>query len=130
MGYKVYRVECLIDDSFGSKPEEMRQNININIDKKDERLVDIILKITAESESKSFTFHLEIKGRFKGSSAVTDDEFGKFCSINAPAILYPYARSIVASYTALANFPTIRLPLVSFIPQKSTEETPDKIAEE
>ncbi len=117
LGYRVFKIECLIDDAFGATPEEMRQNVKVvnKLDKKDHRLAEVILQISVESKSGSFKFNLEMKGGFRGNDSMTDGVFKKLCSVNAPAILYPYARSIVASYTALANIPTITLPVATFV---------------
>ncbi|RDI07031.1 protein-export chaperone SecB [Flavobacterium sp. AG291] len=41
-----------------------------------------------------------------------------FMSLNGPAIVFPYVRSFISSYTALSGFDTITLPTLNFAGQK------------
>ncbi|SEA87683.1 preprotein translocase subunit SecB [Flavobacterium gillisiae] len=47
----------------------------------------------------------------------TEDEelILNFMSLNGPAIVFPYIRSFVSSYTALSGFDTITLPTLNFL---------------
>ena len=45
---------------------------------------------------------------------MNDDLFSTMANQNAPAILYPFARAIMASYTAKASIAPILLPTVNF----------------
>jgi preprotein translocase subunit SecB len=116
IGYRVPNIECHINDAFGDEPEELRQVVKVGqkFDKNNKRSVEIILKVSVESKSGNLKFNLEMKGGFKGTDSMTDATFENLCHINAPAILFPYARSIIASYTALANIPAITLPITDF----------------
>jgi preprotein translocase subunit SecB len=50
----------------------------------------------------------------------TEDEelILNFMSLNGPAIVFPYIRSFVSSYTALSGFDTITLPTLNFLSHK------------
>lgn len=50
----------------------------------------------------------------------TEDEelILSFMSLNGPAIVFPYIRSFVSSYTALSGFDTITLPTLNFLSHK------------
>ncbi len=43
-----------------------------------------------------------------------DELFETLYKQNAPAILYPFARAIVTSYTSQMNIPAIILPTLNF----------------
>jgi len=58
-----------------------------------------------------FQFDVQVKGIFEANQEMSEDMFRKMCEINAPAILLPYARSIITNYTALCNIKPIILPL-------------------
>lgn len=50
----------------------------------------------------------------------TDDEelLLNFISLNGPAIVFPYIRSFISSYTALSGFDTITLPTLNLSNQR------------
>lgn len=56
-----------------------------------------------------FEMKVDIEGIF---SFEGDVDGGKFLA-NALAILYPYVRAIVSSYTSLANIPPLTLPTIN-----------------
>lgn len=55
----------------------------------------------------------------------TEDEelILNFMSLNGPAIVFPYIRSFVSSYTALSGFDTITLPTLNFLNHKEKLRT-------
>lgn len=116
LGYRISTIDCNIQDTFGVQPEKFQQSIDIgnNFFEKDKRRVEVILKINVNSESKLFSFGITIKGMFKANEDMTDELFQKLSKENGPAILYPFARGIIASYTAQANILPIVLPLMNF----------------
>lgn len=120
LGYKVSEIRCSIADHFGKTPEQIHQNINIenNFSEKEKRFVEVVLNINIESESKSFSFFIKIKGGFKASETMDEELFKKLSQQNGPAIMFPFARSIVATYTAQANIPPIILPIINFVIDK------------
>ena len=120
LGYRVSKIDCQIKDDFGKSKEDIKQNINIenNYDANDKRFVEVVLNLTIKSNSESFFFFLKIKGGFRATSEMTDELFQSLSQQNGPAILYPYARSIVTNYTAQANVPPIILPTMNFVRKK------------
>ncbi|OHD12576.1 MAG: hypothetical protein A2Y41_02635 [Spirochaetes bacterium GWB1_36_13] len=116
LGYRISKIECIIEDNFGVMSEKINHKINIinNFDSKNSRFVEVVLDISVKTESNSFNFFLQIKGGFEGNSEMDDILFKKLSQQNAPAILFPFARSIITSYTAQANIPPIILPALNF----------------
>jgi len=116
LGYRISKIDCMIQDGFGKEPEKISQTIDIenNFSTENHRLVEVVLNINVKSESGNLTFFLIIKGGFQASNEMTDDLFKILSKQNAPAILFPFARSIITSYTAQANIPPVILPTVNF----------------
>ena len=119
--YKVSRIEFNITDSWNLKKDRtLHQSIEVktNFSDTDKHIVEVSLKISIKTTSGSITFEMEIKGEFQRSENISDDLFHVLANQNAPAILFPFARSIITSYTALANIPPIILPTVNFAIEK------------
>ena len=115
LGYRMSKFNCKISDDFGREKEIFSQVIKIknNFDKKDNRFVEVFMNIDVKTKSKNLLFSLEIKGAFKASEKMTDELFIKLSKHNAPAILFPFARALIASCTAQANIPAVVLPTIN-----------------
>lgn len=115
LGYRVTEFNLKIGDKFGEKPEQIRNNIEIQqrFSTENKRLLEIVLNIRTESDSKELSLFFSIRGGFKASDDMSDKTFNKLAMQNAPAILFPFARSIIASCTAQANIAPIFLPIVN-----------------
>lgn len=116
LGYRISKIECNIEDNFGVIQEKINQKIDLinNFNPNNKKFVEVILNITVKTESNSFRFFLQIKGVFEANSNMSDELFKILSQKNAPAILFPFARSIITSYTAQANIPPIILPTLNF----------------
>lgn len=120
IGYRISKIECLIEDDFGIENESISHQIDIenNFDVSDPRLVEVVLNIQVKSESNKFRFYLKIKGGFKADGEMSEEIFKLLAQQNAPAILFPYARAIITNYTAQANISPVILPAVNFMVKK------------
>ncbi len=116
LGYRISKIDCIIQDDFGKEPEKISQTINIenNFPPDNKRFVQVVLNITVKSESDRLFFFIKIKGGFQAAEEMSDDLFKALSKHNGPAILFPFARSIITSYTAQANIPPVILPTVNF----------------
>ena len=116
LGYKVTKIECQIEDDFALNPEKINQEINVenNFNNENKKFVEVVLNITVRSESNKFKFFLRLKGGFLAEDDVSEETLKILAEQNAPAILFPFARAIVSTYTAQANIIPIILPLVNF----------------
>ena len=125
LGYRVSRINFELKDDFYSHPiGNFNQAIEIqqNFSQDNERFVEIILNIKITNEKETFNFTLSIKGGFEAIKEMPEELFKSLYTVNAPAILYPFARAIITTYTAQANIPPVILPAVNFMPN-SKEKT-------
>ncbi|MGR5590690.1 protein-export chaperone SecB [Peptoniphilus grossensis] len=81
--------------------------------------VQLGVKVFEDSKNNGYPFeiYVNIEGKFSFEGDVDGE---KFLS-NAMAILYPYIRAIVSSYTSLANIPPLTLPTINM--QKYLEDS-------
>jgi len=103
--YKVLKIKFSIADNWSPiKDKTLHQSIEVktNFSNIDKHIVEVVLKISIKTTSGSITFEMEIKGQFRRAEGILDDLFHVLANQNAPAILFPFARSIITSYTALA----------------------------
>lgn len=116
INYKITRIEFNIEDDFSNEQKEFIQEINIenNFSNENARFVEVVLNISLKTDNDSFYFFLQIKGAFLAADNMNEDLFKKISEQNGPAILYPFARSIITNYTALANISPIILPTMNF----------------
>lgn len=72
--------------------------------------IELNLTVFDNMEEKNYPFNIKVKvlGRF----AIHGENIENF-EINGIAILYPYLRAIVSTYTANSNIPTLILPPIN-----------------
>lgn len=117
LGYRISKFNYQINDDYGNQKEPLLRELNISriLDDDNPKYAEIILGINIQSESKSLIISLEIKGGFIASDDMSEKLFNVLCFQNAPAILFPYARSIITSLTAQSNIVPIIMPIVNFV---------------
>ncbi len=125
LGYRISDIHCEIKDNFNTTTNRFNQTINIqqNYDENNNRFVEVILDINIISEDNTFNFFIKIKGGFQGDNDMSDKLFKTLSEQNGPAILFPFARAIITSYTAQANIPPIILPTINFVTKKRKTKT-------
>lgn len=81
---------------------------NIN---KEKNKMEIVLMVSIFKGQEDAPFHMNVKitGYFE---LVGEDDISKF-EANAIAIMYPYLRAIVSTYTASANISPVILPAIN-----------------
>ena len=90
------------------------------------------LSVIVKDDNNAFDIKLSALGTFLYNKEDPESELGNFFYLNAPAIIFPYIRSFVASVTALSGLEAIHLPLINFpkvISEKlknNTRVIPDK----
>ncbi len=129
LGYKIPKIEMIIDDNFGVAPKEEIENstkIGFALNPESPKFVEVLMTIILKAKSNTFSFHLEIKGGFLGDDSMTDEGFKNLYTKNAPAVLYPFARAIVSNYMVLANIPAFNLPLVNLSNNEEAEKLKDQ----
>ena len=71
----------------------------ILLNKKKKDVFNIVMDLTVSNES-YFSLSLRAIGKFKLSDDITEDIKNNFLTANAPAIMFPYIRSFVTTFTA------------------------------
>ena len=112
--YIVDEVYFKVNDLFEQGTEKININVNIIPDVKIEgnsMAVTLITNVFEDAEKNNYPFEMKIKitGKFLTKDENNLDKFRK----NAIAILYPYVRAIVSTYTASANIAPLILPAIN-----------------
>jgi len=117
LGYRIPEISFRLSDTYGKTQESLVQEINVenNFHQSKARFVEVVLNITVKTESENLYLFLKIKGGFQAEETMPEELFQITARQNAPAILFPFARSIITSYTALVNIPPIILPTINFV---------------
>lgn len=111
--YIVDEVSFKLNRNFEEKPVELKVDIQSYITKEDNNM-EVNLKVdlfkdVSDEKTYPFTMTVTITGMFQienNSENITFDA-------NAVAILYPYVRAIISSYTANANVNPVILPTLN-----------------
>ncbi len=123
LGYRVYKVEFAVNDLYKPNEEEkeLKQDIKIksNFSEEMPRFVEVDMCVTVSTDDESVKFVIGLKGAFEASLEMEQELFMKLAKSNAPAILYPFIRALVASYTAQGNIAPIILPTINFAATES-----------
>lgn len=116
--YVVERVIFERNDSLIEKKDiivefDIKPEILLSEDKKS-MMVRVGINIFEDMKKNNYPFHMEVTvlGYFNVNSDDNDIKTDKFYP-NAIAILYPYIRSIITTYTAMANVNPMILPTIN-----------------
>lgn len=108
--YIVKEVLFEYNENFKEKPIDIKFKINKNTSyDKDKMIVDLETEIFEKNDKYPFYMVVVVRGIF---SIENNDERINF-EPNAIAILYPYIRSIVSTYTSQANIMPLILPIIN-----------------
>jgi len=120
INYKISKIESFIAEDFGKEPENLQQSVDVNyeVSEKEPRKIKVFLTIKITADSEKLRFIVVVVGYFDAHEEMEDELFKKLCEVNAPAILLPYARSIITNFTALCNIKPIILPLFNLTKNK------------
>ncbi len=105
--------------NFMTNPKAPKKNIwNLGFDinnvtdvneERNKMKIDLMVSIFEGQEDAPFYMKVKITGYFE---LVGEDDINKF-EANAIAIMYPYLRAIVSTYTASANVSPVILPAIN-----------------
>ena len=114
--FKKYTVDEVIFKRNENYDSAQKTRIEFSIDKEVRRkdnqmIVNLITRVFENCEEKNHPFEMtiEITGYFEIENEGKDINFEP----NAIAILYPYIRAIVSTYTASANINPLILPAIN-----------------
>lgn len=89
---------------------------NINVNKVSDEVHEVVLKIDASARSQSgvhFVVDLSYAGLFALKN-VPEEALAPFMLVEAPRLLFPFARQIIASSVQDAGFPPLMLDPIDF----------------
>lgn len=95
---------------------KMDINIGVNARKQGDEVFEVELKITATAShgaEKAFVAELLYSGLF-GLRNIPDDQLEPFLIVEAPRLLFPFARQILAGVTRDGGFPPLMLEPIDF----------------
>lgn len=112
--YVVDEISFKNNENFIKKDEKMSIIFNIEKDvKKTENNIEVKLMTTIFKEAEKNNYPFEMKVVLTGYFTVENNEKNINLEPNAIAILFPYIRAIVSTYTASANVPPLILPAIN-----------------
>ncbi|AII53814.1 protein-export chaperone SecB [Hymenobacter sp. APR13] len=77
------------------------------------RTFQLHLRVRVSDEQESFEARIHQVGNFVFDRDIEEKVLTNFFVINAPAMLFPFVRSYIASLTALSGYETILLPALN-----------------
>lgn len=112
--YEVKKVMFALNDRFTGQEVNIDFDVSssVEVDEKNtEMRVNLDVDIFKDAEKNNYPFEMSIslRGYFQNE---TDEKIEKYTA-NAIAILYPYVRALVSTYTANANVAPLLLPTIN-----------------
>ena len=89
---------------------------NINVDRVSDEVHEVVIKLDVSARSDNgvqFMIELSYAGLF-GLRNFPDEALGPFLLVEAPRLLFPFARQIIAESTQNAGFPPLLLDGIDF----------------
>lgn len=129
--YTVEKIEFYNNLNFNSKEDiKIDLDIDSSVTFSDDNR-SFLLKLTVElfkdavKNNYPFSMNLSIIGMFRLDTD-NKEKINTFAEVNGVAILFPYIRSIVSTYTANANVPPLILPPINVINYLKNKRNKDK----
>ena len=98
------------------KKEQIEISCEIKVSyKKENRSVGVIISISSPNKNQPFSFNTTILGMFHFSKIPEKEALERIVNINCAAIIFPYAREVVADLTRRAEIPPFHLDPVNFV---------------
>lgn len=104
--------------TVGQVQPKIDVNVNVNGGKISEDVYEVVLNISVsavgENDQKNFVCELSYAGLF-GLRNIPEDALGPFMLVQAPTILFPYARRVISDATRDGGFPPLMLEPIDFM---------------
>ncbi|MFA5480464.1 MAG: protein-export chaperone SecB [Candidatus Muiribacteriota bacterium] len=118
LGYKISKMKIEIAEDFNFEKES---ELDIGIAKKfeiEENISNLQLNLHISNKNNSLNIEMDSIGGFEKGKKVSEEDFKKFMTVNAPSILFPYLRSTLTSVTSQMGINPIILPTINFSTEK------------
>lgn len=118
--YVVNYVEFELNKEFKEEPISINFNITKSIAFNEKKpgiayvTIETVVFENAEENNYPFSLNVSIEGKFEVQEA-SEEEKEYLVNNNAVAILFPYVRALISTYTANANVPPLILPPVNIL---------------
>lgn len=118
--YVVNYINFNLNRNFVEEPIDIQFNLTktVEYDTEDNNIayvtVNALVFEDAEVNNYPFTLDVSIEGKFE-VHATSEEQKWDFTNRNAVAILFPYVRSLISTYTANANVPPLILPPINVL---------------
>ena len=116
LGFRVPEFSFEVKDPY-FLGQNLKNNLSVNIQnnfsEENNRFVEVLLAIKVANDENYLKISLVIKGGFLADKDMPEDVFKQMYTVNAPAILFPYARAIISSVTSQSGIPQVILPLMN-----------------
>ena len=112
--FKKYIVDEIVfkyNKEFKNKPVEIIFDIFKKINYENDKQMNVSLKVKIFEENEKYPFYMMVS--ITGFFEIENNDEGINFEPNAIAILYPFIRSIVSTYTASANVMPLILPVIN-----------------
>lgn len=115
-------LELTPDYHFPEEGLEVEMSVNINSEfNKSEKKLKLTLEVSLFKETPNPPFRLLVSasGYFKGKDTNTLEEFSK---VQAPALIFPFIREIIANLTMRTGYPPVLIPptnILALVGEKS-----------
>lgn len=113
-GFKVIHSEITLNSSF-SKFENLKINFSIK-GEKDKSQFTLYLETEVFDSEKNLYIKVNTEGYYEFSEDIPSTNLGKFFTVNAPAILFPYVRAYISTLTSLSGIGgNVLLPTLNLV---------------
>ncbi len=119
--------ECVYIENDFKPQENLNLSLNLNVENKygkndSKKMAQVTLTVIVGEQSERLPFYIKVvyAAHFKWDESITDPD--KYLSMNAPALLYGYARTVISDIIAKSNFPRLDLPFLDFSTMKNSKE--------
>ena len=113
INYKVKEVILKQNNNFKNPREPINVVFYLNhetIQKENNMKIILKVEVFKNAEEKNYPFYMKVE--LEGNFETEGEDIERF-EINGIALLYPYVRAIVSTYTANSNMPTLILPPIN-----------------
>ena len=114
-GVNIVKVEFFNETQLNGAEFTLSTNCGYQLPKEIPNLVSIVMDVDIQSEN-SFRLYVRAVGLFQLREGIDTDLRKQYININAPAIMFPYVRAFVSTFTSNCgmNLNTLNLPPQTF----------------